>query len=288
MVTSYCSNRPFEKLYVDFLGPYPRSKSGNAYVFIVLDHFSKFVFSKALKQATSSNIIKFLRQEIFNVFGVPHIIHSDNGKQFLSQDFQNLLSKYCIKHFKTANYAPQSNASERVNRTLLSAIRSYLKTDQREWDIHLSDIACALRSSVHSATGVSPYFALFGTNMISHGSGYKLAQKLNAVDDNELLTIPRQNRLQCLRNHIRDNILKANEKSAKMYNTRTKKVKYLPGQEVYRRNFILSDSTKYLSAKLSPKYVKCRISKQVGNQMYELENLAGKKIGISHAKDLKQ
>ncbi|XP_055855979.1 uncharacterized protein LOC129919156 [Episyrphus balteatus] len=221
------------------------------------------------------------------MFGVPNIIHSDNGKQFVGKEFQNLISKYGIRHFKTAFYSPQSNASERVNRSLLAVVRSYLKNDQREWDTHLSDIACALRSAVDSATGVSPYYALFGTNMMMHGSSYELAKKLNAMDDNELLILPRQSRLQCIRNQIRENISKANEKSAKIYNVRTKNTRYVPGQ-VYRRNFILSDSSKYLSSKLSPKYVKCRIIKQIGNNMYELENLNGKKIGVFHAKDLKQ
>jgi len=45
------SSRPFQKLYVDFLGPYPRSTSGNFGIFIVLDHYSKFVFLKAVNES---------------------------------------------------------------------------------------------------------------------------------------------------------------------------------------------------------------------------------------------
>jgi len=36
------SVRPFQKLYVDFLGPYPRSKKGNIGLLIVLVHFSRY------------------------------------------------------------------------------------------------------------------------------------------------------------------------------------------------------------------------------------------------------
>ena len=285
---NYVTELPFQKLFVDFLGPYPRSKKGNAYVFVVLDHFSKYVFLHPLRSANTSSIIKFLKNEVFNAFGVPQILHSDNGKQFVAKDFQNFLKSYGIRHFKTAYYSPQSNASERVNRTLLAAIRSYLKEDQRDWDVYISDIACALRSSVHSSTGVSPYFVLFGVNMMTHGKSYEIIKKLNAMNDGELFTLPRRNRLQCIREKVQKNILEANEKGAKRYNIRSRNVRFVPGQEVFRRNFVLSDSSKYLSSKLCPKYVKCRIVKNVGKNTYELENLSGKKIGIFHAKDIKQ
>ncbi len=48
------SSRPFEKLFVDFLGPYPRSKRGNTVILIVLDHYSKFVLVKPLREASAS------------------------------------------------------------------------------------------------------------------------------------------------------------------------------------------------------------------------------------------
>lgn len=34
--------RPFQRLYVDFLGPYPRSKNGHIGLFIILDHLTKY------------------------------------------------------------------------------------------------------------------------------------------------------------------------------------------------------------------------------------------------------
>lgn len=49
-------------------------------------------------------------------------------------------------------YSPQANASERVNRSILSAIRAYVSSDQRDWDRHLSAVECSLRSTVHTST----------------------------------------------------------------------------------------------------------------------------------------
>ena len=142
------TNRPFQKLYIDFLGKYPRSKFGNAYAFVVLDHFSKFMFLKPMREATSKQVVDYLVRYVFHTFGTPEMIHSDNGKQFVSQEFQRMIQAYKIKHMKTAVYAPQSNASERVNQSVLAGIRAYLEGDHRDWDTHLSEIECSLRSSI--------------------------------------------------------------------------------------------------------------------------------------------
>lgn len=130
-----------------------------------------------MREATTANVISFLTREVFHKFGVPETIHSDNGKQFTAKEFGKMMDMYKIKHLKTAFYAPQSNAAERVNQSILAAIRAYMEEDHRDWDLYLSEIECALRTSVHSATGVTPFFALFGHNMFTSGVDYHLARK---------------------------------------------------------------------------------------------------------------
>jgi len=119
------SQRFFQRLYID-----PRSRSGNVGIFIVLDHFSKFVFLKAVKKMTADVVVKYLQQELFHTFGVPETIVSDNGSQFRSEPFQKLLNQHKISHSLTAVYAPQANASERVNRSVIATIRSYIREIQ--------------------------------------------------------------------------------------------------------------------------------------------------------------
>lgn len=47
------TERPFQRIYIDFLGPYARSCAGNNYILIVLDHMSKFVCWKSLRNANA-------------------------------------------------------------------------------------------------------------------------------------------------------------------------------------------------------------------------------------------
>lgn len=279
--------RPFQRIYVDFLGPYVRSKKGNCFIFIVLDYFSKYVFLKPMAKANSRNVIDFLIREIFYKFGCPETLVSDNGVQFTSKEFADLMKTFDIEHLRTANYAPQANASERVNQSVLAAIRSYLNDNQQDWDLHICEIECALRSAVHSAIGATPYFILFGNNMITHASAYKLMRKLNLLEDSENRIENRHEFLEIVRDNVKKNLHKSYESNARKYNIRCRSTKFIEGQEVFRRNFQQSNFTKQVSAKLCKKFIKCRIVRKVGANLYEVENLQGKTQGIFHAKDLK-
>ncbi|XP_059221494.1 uncharacterized protein LOC131996064 [Stomoxys calcitrans] len=92
------TERPFQRIYVDFLGPYPRSKSGNTFIFIVLDHLSKYVLLKAMPKASTRNVVRFLISEVFHKFGTPETLVSDNGKQFVSKEFAELVRNFGINH----------------------------------------------------------------------------------------------------------------------------------------------------------------------------------------------
>lgn len=118
------TTRPWESLYMDFVGPFPRSKSGNVYLFVVIDNFSKFVVIHPIKEANTRAITKFLENNIFLVYGVPKIIIADNGSQFTSSQFSDLLERYKIKKHLVARYHPQANAAEAANKTIGTAIRA--------------------------------------------------------------------------------------------------------------------------------------------------------------------
>jgi len=90
------SDRPFQKLYMDLLGPYPRSKEGNIGVLIIVDHLSKFHFLQPLKKFISDKICDYLLRYVFYTFGVPESILTDNGSQFKSGQFEAFLTRFGI------------------------------------------------------------------------------------------------------------------------------------------------------------------------------------------------
>lgn len=280
------SVRPFQRLYVDLLGPYPRSKSGHIGLLIVLDHLSKFHWLCPLRKFTATPIKDFLLQHIFHVYGVPECIVSDNGSQFRSNELNAFLTELGINHIYTALYSPQSNASERVNRSLIAGIRAYLKNDHKQWDQNLSSISCALRNAYHQTINCSPYHALYGFDMITHGSSYELLRKLQLLEEPSV-KINKDDSLQLIRKDLRQHIKDAYEKNQHNYNLRTRIQNFAVGQVVYRRNFAQSSAEKSFNSKLSPVFVKSRIKEKLGNHYYLLEDVEGKTIGTYHGKDIR-
>ncbi|XP_037813003.1 uncharacterized protein LOC119604452 [Lucilia sericata] len=109
--------------------------------------------------------------------------------------------------------------------------------------------------------------------MISHGTSYAILEKLKMLSD--------------IRDKIRENLNAAHEKASKTYNTRSKPVNFVVGQEVFRKNHSQSDFKKGINAKFNPKFIKCRIRKRIGNALYDIEDLQGNYIGKYHASDIR-
>lgn len=282
------ADRPFQHMYIDLLGPYPRSKRGNAYILIVLDQLTKFVWLKPLRKATAVRIIEVVETDIFHLFGSPETMLSDNGVQFVSREFLALLSRYGVRPINTGSHAPQANASERVNRSILAAIRAYIEGDQKMWDVHVSVIASALRNSVHATLGKSPYFAVFGQHMIQHAGTYALLKSMQSLPVGDVEVLPAAEMREELNMQMRERLQEAHERNTRSYNTRSRDVTYAPGQEVFRRNFKQSDMANNYNAKLGKQWVPARIVKRKGTCLYELEDRQGRKIKVAyHAKDIR-
>lgn len=284
--TSSSISRTWQKLYVDFLGPYPRSKYGNCYIFIVMDHLSRFVLLEAMRDATAANACKFLEQRVFAVFSVPESLVSDNGKQFTSKSFSDLMNKYGIRHTYTPKHHPQANACERVNRSIVAGIRAYVTETHNDWDKHLHSIGAAIRNVVHDTTNQSPHFVIFGKHYIGHGGDYEIIRTLLDLGD-ACADFSNAERLSQVQKSIKKRLEKASAQTSARYNLRSRNRTLQLGQVVWVRNFVQSSAVNKIAAKLCPKFRKGIIHKRVGNVAYEIYDLNGKSLGIYHAKDIR-
>jgi len=260
---------------------------GNVGILVVLDHLSKFHFAEPIKKFTADVIVDFLEKRIFHIFGTPESVTTDNGVQFKSKLFRSLLDNYGVRHNLTAFYSPQANASERVNRTLIAAIRAYVDPQQSNWDEKLSAINCAMRSSVHASTTFSPYFVVFGQSMLNNGRNYSLLRKLDLLEE-PLLDLRADEKLELVREKARENIRKAYDRNEKTYNLRARKNTFNVGDVVFYRNFALSNAANHYNAKLDRKFKKAKIVRKIGNVYFEISDMHGKAIGRYHAKDLRK
>jgi hypothetical protein len=88
LLASEVAQRPFQKLFIDYVGKLPRTKQGNCMLLGCVDAFSKFVWLVPVRKATTEATSKALRANIFSSFSVAEIIVSDNAQCFVSKEFR--------------------------------------------------------------------------------------------------------------------------------------------------------------------------------------------------------
>ena len=75
---------------------------------VTVDYYSNFFEVDRLEQLTSLAVIKKLKPH-FARFGIPNTLVTDNGPQFISDDFRDFSMKHQFEHITTSPYHHQSN-----------------------------------------------------------------------------------------------------------------------------------------------------------------------------------
>jgi transposase InsO family protein len=92
------------------------------YLITILDGFSRYIAHTELRASMKDEDVSVVIQAAKERFptATPRII-SDNGKQFLSRDFKNLIRIHGMTHVKTSPYYPQLNGKlERWHKSIKS------------------------------------------------------------------------------------------------------------------------------------------------------------------------
>jgi hypothetical protein len=97
-------------------------------------------------------------QTVFRHQGMPRVILSDNGPQFVSEFWKQLFLLLETSIRLTSTYHPQSNGGqEKFNKTLIEALRTYVSHRHDNWDECLLYFEFAYNNSVNPSTGMSPF-----------------------------------------------------------------------------------------------------------------------------------
>ncbi|KAJ8245059.1 hypothetical protein COCON_G00236180 [Conger conger] len=112
-----------------------------------------------LRSITTRSILKELTA-FMSVFGIPKVIQSDQGSNFMSRQFAKQLK---VRHGVSSAYHPQSQGVlERFHQTLKSLLRSYCVELGRDWEEGLPWLLLAIREVAQESTGFSPNELVFG------------------------------------------------------------------------------------------------------------------------------
>lgn len=90
--------------------------NGAEYI-LIIDSFSGWIEIIKLGNTFSRTVIEKLK-EVFSRFGIPDVVHSDNGPQYSSEEFQMFSREWGFSHVTSSPYYPQSNGlAERAVRS---------------------------------------------------------------------------------------------------------------------------------------------------------------------------
>ena len=142
--------RPFQRVHVDFLGPV-RGKM----FFILVDSFSKWVEIFPMAYTSALNTVEKLRQ-CFACFGLPDVIVSDNGPQFISSEYKTFCKRNGINCLFSPPYKPQCNgAAENAVKSFKSSLKKMLEDPlnrNSNLETLISRYLFFYRSSIHSSS----------------------------------------------------------------------------------------------------------------------------------------
>ncbi|CAF3595158.1 unnamed protein product [Rotaria socialis] len=149
------SDYPFQLVVVDLL-QLPTYNSFQ-YVLTCVDHFSKYVAAWPLKNKSSEAVADAFEKHILSQFVlVPRRCLADNGKEFCSAVFRQVLAKYGIVLTHSSSYHPAGHGSiENVNRSLQQALRINAETSE-DWPSALMHVVRTHNSSRHDTLKTSP------------------------------------------------------------------------------------------------------------------------------------
>lgn len=144
--------RPWSRLHIDY------ATIENQEVLIVVDAHSKWIDAIRVNKATASATVTAIRR-LFATHGIADTVVSDNGTQFISEEFEKFLSNNNVEHVQTAPHHPSSNGlAERAVQTVKRGVK---KTSGNTLELRLQKFLLTYRITPQSTTGKCPSELMF-------------------------------------------------------------------------------------------------------------------------------
>ena len=243
------SNKPFEKIFMDIVGPLTMTENGNKYILTIQDDLSKYSLAIPVQTTDAETISEKFVEYFISKFGMPQCILTDQGSNFTSDIFKNLCKLFKIKKINSTAYHPQTNgALERSHQTFKDYLKHFINSKQTDWDkwIHLSTFS--FNTTHHTSSNFTPHELIFG-NEAKIPSSLQDEPKFSYSYDDYIEDL--KIRLQTSWKTAKENLLQSKETSKTYYDNKIVNPSFKVGDKVLLLN---EQSKKGLSKKLCPSY----------------------------------
>ena len=150
----------FRHVHVDLVGPLPPS-DGHTYLLTAVDRFSRWPEAFPLRSIDAPTVAQAFTLGWVARFGVPDVIISDRGPQFVSSLWGEMARTLGADLHHTTAYHPQSNGMvERLHRQLKAALTARLQG--AAWIRQLPWVLLGIRAATKEDLDCSPAELVFG------------------------------------------------------------------------------------------------------------------------------
>lgn len=251
---------PFERVAMDLIGPFDRSRRGHRFVLVLVDYATRYPEAVPLR-TISARVLCRLCSKLCPGWAF-------RGTSFMSRTLRELYALLGVQSIRSSVYHPETDRLvERFNRTLKSMIRKFIHDDSRHWDKWLDALLFAVREVPQASTGFSPFELLFGRkprgilDLIKES--WERGPSTSKSEVQYVLEL--RAKLHMLGQLSRGNLLRAQERQQQLYNRGTKLRQFEPGDKVL---VLLPTASSKLLAKWQGPFV---ITRQLGDVDYEVE-----------------
>eukprot|EP01116_Phalansterium_solitarium_P002845 TRINITY_DN1315_c0_g1_i11.p1 TRINITY_DN1315_c0_g1~~TRINITY_DN1315_c0_g1_i11.p1 ORF type:complete len:1297 (+),score=256.42 TRINITY_DN1315_c0_g1_i11:351-3893(+) len=264
--------RRWESVAMDLIIQLPPSAGFDAIVTFT-DRLSKMVhFAPTVTTATAKDLATIFVNNVFRLHGMPRSIVSDRDSRFTGNFWEELMSLLGTKLAMSSAHHPQSDGqSERTNRTLEEALRSYISYDMSNWVQLLPLIEFAVNNAQQSSTGESPFFVNCGQHPLVPASLLTPTVKTECA-------VPAAGdfveRIHATLRDVKDRLHEAQQRQAQDADRHRRDVVFHPGDQVLLAldNFRTAYNSKRPAKKLQAQWTgPFAVVEAVGSSAYRLQ-----------------
>jgi transposase InsO family protein len=155
---------PGDSWGIDLAGPFKTSIQGNNYLLIMVDIATRYCVLKPIPDKSSLSIVKEL-VNLMVTFGIPRIIQSDNGTEFVNEMMSLLAEHSGFEHRLISAYHPRANGvSERWVQSSVNTIKKQVNGMNADWDLYVGPTQLYLNTKYNERTKTPPFTLMFGRN----------------------------------------------------------------------------------------------------------------------------
>jgi transposase InsO family protein len=222
---------PWDHIQIDSIIGLPASVPGRyTAILVIVDVCTGFIILRAVADTQAETIAPVLWQ-LFNDFGFPRILQSDNGPEYTSRVVQAIVRLSGVEHRHITPYQPRTDGKvERNIGTVKQIIKKHLHGVFSSWPAFVPWAQSCVNNKITQLTGSTPFALMFGRRFNPY-KDYSSTAPLETMHETEWARVQDQ-MMAVVYPSIAERVALQKTFMAKRMNRRTRAINYRKGDIV--------------------------------------------------------